>query len=120
MGRYQPEPTAEAAATPQDFVSLPHAGTGMPDNRPQTRSDTAPEKARHAVRTLPPVPTAQHKIRTAPRGQDKRNLDGPAGAPAPTSAAGDWTHEAEPPPRQPRNGYQPELLPRRPASGAHG
>ncbi len=92
----------------------------MPDNRPQTRSDTAPEKARPAVRTLPPVPTAQHRIRTAPRGQLELNLDDPAGAPAPTSAAGDWTHEAEPPPRQPRNGYQPELLPRRPAGGAHG
>ena len=31
----------------------------------------------------------------------------------------DWTREAEAVPRQPLDGYQPELFPRSPTEGAH-
>lgn len=40
----------------------------------------------------------------------------PAFAPADPD---DWTRDAEPVPRQPLNGHQPELFPRSPATGAH-
>ena len=63
------------------------------------------------------MPNPQPKRRSEHDSQlrlDLRNR-APAFAPDPD----DWTREAEPIPRQPLNGHQPELFPRSPAGGAH-
>ena len=73
------------------------------------------------MRTLEAVPSAQPKPGNADRRQLELNLQGAAPVPAVILAppAGDWTRAAEPVPRQPLHGYQPELLPRSPAGHAH-
>ena len=67
------------------------------------------------------MPSAQAKPRTTDHRQIELNLQGTAPVPAaiPAPPAGDWTRNAEPIPRQPLEGHQPELLPRSPAGETH-
>ncbi len=88
------------------------------------------------------MPNAQQDLLTDHRRQPELDLDEPTrttatadtartrpGNPQPdptdpnaTSApalTGDWSHNAEPAPRRPLNGYQPELLPCVPAGRSH-
>lgn len=64
------------------------------------------------------MPNAQPERRSNRDNQLRLDLQDrtPAFAPADPD---DWTREAEPVPRQPLNGHQPELFPRSPAAGAH-
>ncbi|MYD84729.1 MAG: hypothetical protein F4018_03445 [Acidobacteria bacterium] len=60
---------------------------------------------------------------TRPRGRSNHDRQLKLNLPDPAPVFGpdpnDWTREAEPIPRQPLNGFQPELFPRTPAQSLH-
>lgn len=105
---------------PRHTTSSPraHARTGRPARQHHARSAGGARWLGHAVRTLPPVPNAEPRRRSGHDRQLHLVLQDRAPAFAPADPD-DWTRDAEPVPRQPPNGYQPELFPRSPAGGAH-
>ena len=70
-------------------------------------------RRRRAVRTLPPMWKPRPRRRSECEIQPRLDLTDRAPAFAPADPD-DWTRKAEPVPRQPLNGYQPELFPRSP------